>query len=140
MEEALFGRLKMNVIYEGSTSYKGKRSLTVDVLAHDHDHTVYIVKIVYELTREAVRDLLKIIEEFPKFFPLFANRTIYGMIGAYKIPKELRDEVQQEGFYLARVADGVFRLQVPRGFKPKAFEPATKARPKTFRGGQRQSQ
>ncbi|MGH9938802.1 MAG: hypothetical protein ACREAM_21385 [Blastocatellia bacterium] len=133
MENILFGQLKMSVISEGAAAYKGRRRLAVDVLAYDNDNTVCIVKIVYTLRRDDISQILETIEEFPKFFRLFAGRAIYGIIAAHNIPKELRDEVLNEGFYLARVGDGIFRLQVPRGFKPKAFEPTIKARHKSHR-------
>jgi hypothetical protein len=42
-------------------------------------------------------------------------------LAAVDISDELKQQVLQAGFYLARIHDEVFELDVPANFKPKAY-------------------
>src|SRR5262249_22981047 len=95
----------------------------IDVMAYDNGsrNELYIVEVKSHLTREGIDQILKTIEEFPKFFGAHRDRTVYGIIAAVDIPQNIRAEVLKQGLYLARIHDGEFELLTPRNFKPRAF-------------------
>jgi hypothetical protein len=123
MEKILRERFKMNVVTPRATSSVNGRMIEIDVMAYDHGsrNELYIVEVKSHLTREGIDQILKTIEEFPKFFPTHRDRTVYGILAAVDIPLNLRAEVLKKGLYLARIHDGTFELLTPRNFQPRAF-------------------
>jgi hypothetical protein len=129
MEKVFYGDFGLDVVQPRARSRQNGRTMEIDVLAHDHpggSKDVYIIEVKSHLTEEGIEQIKKKIDEFPKFFPWAYDRTIYGVIAAVDIPDNVRDKVLKEGLYLARISDGTFTMQVPRGFKPKAFFPSSK--------------
>lgn len=123
MEKILRDRFKMDVVTPRATSRLNGRTVEIDVMAYDNGsrNELYIVEVKSHLTREGIDQILKTIEEFPKFFGAHRDRTVYGIIAAVDIPLNLRAEVLKKGLYLARIHDGTFELLAPKGFKPRAF-------------------
>jgi hypothetical protein len=123
MEKILRDHFKMNVVLPRATSSLNGRMIEIDVMAYDNGslNELYIVEVKSHLTKEGIDQILKTIEEFPKFFPLHKDRTVYGIIAAVDIPLNLRAEVLKEGLYLARIHDGTFELLTPSNFQPRAF-------------------
>jgi hypothetical protein len=119
---------KMDVVAPRSKARQNGHTLEIDVLAYDNGslNEAYVVEVKSHLTREGIEQMLKTIEQFPKFFGAHSHRTIYGVIAAVDIPDNLRAEVLKKGLYLARIHDGEFELLTPRGFKPATFGPAAK--------------
>lgn len=126
MERVLRRQFGMNIVNPRAKASKNGRMLEIDVLAYDNGdrNEAYLVEVKSHLTSEGIEQMLKTLEEFPKFFLPLANRKIYGIIAAIDIPENLRNEVANKGLYLARISDGTFRLETPRGFKPKDFSAA----------------
>ncbi len=123
MEKILRDRFNMDVVTPRATSRLNGRVIEIDVMAYDNGsrNELYIVEVKSHLTREGIDQILKTIEEFPKFFGAHRDRTVYGIIAAVDIPQNLRAEVLKEGLYLARIHDGTFELLTPKDFKPRAF-------------------
>jgi hypothetical protein len=123
MEKILRDRFNMDVVTPRATSRLNGRTIEIDVMAYDNGsrNELYIVEVKSHLTREGIDQILKTIEEFPRFFGAHRDRTIYGIIAAVDIPLNLRAEVLKKGLYLARIHDGTFELLTPKNFKPRAF-------------------
>jgi len=123
MEKILRDRFNMDIVTPRATSRLNGRMIEIDVMAYDNGsrNELYIVEVKSHLTREGIDQILKTIEEFPKFFGAHRDRTVYGIIAAVDIPQNLRAEVLKEGLYLARIHDGAFELLTPKNFKPRAF-------------------
>jgi len=49
------------------------------------------------------------------------DKAVYGILASVDLPAELRERVLKAGFYVARIHDEVFELDVPANFKPKAY-------------------
>ncbi len=139
MEKILHNQFKMNVVTPRAKGYLNGRTLEIDVLAYDDGarNEAYLVEVKSHLTPEGIEQMLKTIEQFPKFFRPHRDRTIYGVIAAVQIPDNLRAEVMKKGLYLARIHDGEFELLTPRGFKPTPFAPATRQNGKSGSGQKR---
>jgi hypothetical protein len=124
MEKVFYRDFGLNIVNPRAKARLNGRTLEIDVLAFDsrgERNEVYIVEVKSHLTEEGIEQILKTIEDFPKFFSHLSDRKIYGIIAAVDIPENLRKEVLRKGLYLARISDDTFKLQVPPGFKPKAF-------------------
>ncbi|MGH9842741.1 MAG: DUF3782 domain-containing protein [Blastocatellia bacterium] len=124
MESVLKNQFGLNGVFPRAKLHQNGETLEIDVLAYDtkgENDSVFLVEVKSNLTRGAVEQLLKTIERFPKFYPNLADRKLFGIVAAVYIPDDLRDVVFKKGLYLARISDDTFRLQVPAGFKPKAF-------------------
>ena len=123
MEKILRDRFNMDVVTPRATSRLNGRMIEVDVMAYDNGsrNELYVVEVKSHLTREGIDQILKTIEEFPRFFGAHRDRTVYGIIAAVDIPQNIRAEVLKEGLYLARIHDGEFELLTPKNFKPRAF-------------------
>src|SRR5262245_24014950 len=123
MEKILRDRFNMDIVTPRATSRLNGRMIEIDVMAYDNSsrNELYIVEVKSHLTREGIDQILKTIEEFPKFFPTHRDRTVYGILAAVDIPLNLRIEVLKEGLYLARIHDGTFELLTPKNFQPRAF-------------------
>jgi hypothetical protein len=123
MEKILRDRFKMDVVTPRATSRLNGRMIEIDVMAYDNGsrNELYIVEVKSHLTQEGIDQILKTIEEFPRFFAAHRDRTIYGIIAAVDIPLNLRTEVMKKGLYLARIHDGTFELLTPKNFKPRSF-------------------
>ncbi len=124
MEKVFYGDFGLDVVQPRARRRKNGRTLEIDVLAYDYAgdrKEAYIVEVKSHLTEEGIEQILKTIEDFPKFFSHLSDRKIYGVIAALDIPENLRKKVLRKGLYLARISDDTFRLQVSPDFKPKAF-------------------
>jgi hypothetical protein len=130
MEKVFYGDFGLDVVQPRARSRQNGRTMEIDVLAYDHPgggKDVYIIEVKSHLTEDGIRQIKETIEQFPKFFPWAYDRAIYGVIAAVDAPDNMRERVLKEGLYLARISDGTFTMQVPPGFKPKAFHPNGKA-------------
>jgi len=137
MEKILRDRFKMEIVTPRATAGLNGRMIEIDVMAYDNGsrNELYIVEVKSHLTREGIDQILKTIEEFPKFFGAHRDRTVYGIIAAVDIHLNLRAEVLKKGLYLARIHDGTFELLTPKDFKPRAF-----TTPPEQNGGQKGNQ
>ncbi len=123
MEKILYNQFNMDVVTPRAKARLNGRTIEIDVMAYDNGsrNELYIVEVKSHLTREGIDQILKTIEEFPKFFSAHRDRTVYGIIAAVDIPQNIRAEVLKQGLYLARIHDGEFELLTPKNFKPRAF-------------------
>lgn len=126
MEKVFYSDFGLDVVQPRARSRQNGRTMEIDVLAYDHpggSKEVYVIEVKSHLSEKGIEQIMETIEEFPKYFPWGRDRVIYGVIAAVDIPDNVRNKVLKEGLYLARISDGTFTMQVPRGFKPKAFFP-----------------
>ena len=116
---------KFNMQFVGANVDKkidGKK-LELDVLAYSNGtlNQVMIVEIKTNLTSTAIKQLESNVKQFREFFPEHNDKVVYGVIAASKAREKEIKAVLNAGFYFAAVNEGLFSIQVPKGFKPKAF-------------------
>lgn len=123
MEKILRKRFGMEVISPRVKSIKGDKILELDVLAYANSekNEVYIVEIKSHLHHRELEQVLKIMEEFPKFFPEHKDKKLYGIIAAIDVSEDMKQRVLKEGLYLALIQDDQFKLQTPKNFQPHRF-------------------
>jgi hypothetical protein len=122
MEKILGQRFGMDVVAPRVRARRNGHSMEVDVLAYSHSNDqVFVVEVKSHLREEALDQLRRILKEFREFFPEHKDKKLFGILAAVDAPDRVRDKALREGFYLARIHDGQFELQVPDGFQPHAF-------------------
>jgi len=125
MRKLLEERFGMNVIAPRVLARRNGHHLELDVLAYsngDRDE-VYIVEIKSHLREDGLQQMLRILEEFPRFFPEHRDKELYGILATVDAPEDLEAEVLKHGIYLARIHGDVFELRVPEDFQPRSFQP-----------------
>jgi hypothetical protein len=120
MQRVLFERFRMDVVMPRVHAHRNGRVLELDALAYSESNA-YVVEVKSHLREEAIDQLRKILQEFRDFFPMHQDKKVYGILAAVDTPDDVRDKALREGFYLARIHDGQFEMQVPDGFQPRAF-------------------
>lgn len=122
MTKILGKRFGMDVIAPGLLSRKNGTAMELDVFAWSKNRDeAYVVEVKSHLRDEALDQMRKTLQEFRGYFPDYAEKKLYGIIAAVHIPERMRERVLKEGFYLARIHDGQFELEVPNDFQPREF-------------------
>ena len=123
MERLLRERFGMEVISPSVRVTKDGRHLEIDTLAYANGeiNAAYLVEVKSHLREEAIDQLSTLLEQFRAFFPEHRDKRLYGILAAVDASPAMRDRALRKGFYVARIHDAVFELDVPEGFQPRVF-------------------
>ena len=123
METILRQRFGMEVISPSVRVSKDGKHLEIDVLAYTNGqlNTAYIVEVKSHAREESISQLKSILQRFRNFFPEHKDKKLYGILAAVHLSSELREKILQEGFYVARIHDQVFELDIPDNFQPRLY-------------------
>jgi len=97
--------------------------MEIDVLAYANSsvNEVYVVEVKSHVREESIQQLQKIIDNFDRFFPEHKDKKLFGILAAVDLSASLRQRILDLGFYVAKIKDDLFSLDVPEGFKAKAY-------------------
>ncbi len=123
METILRQRFGMEVISPSVRVSKEGQHLEIDVLAYTNGelNIAYIVEVKSHAREESITQLKSILQRFRRFFPEHKDKKLYGILAAVHVSPELREKILQEGFYVARIHDQVFELDIPDNFQPQTY-------------------
>ena len=123
MERLLRERFGMEVVSPSVRVSKGGRHLEIDTLAYANGeiNAAYLVEVKSHLREEAIGQLRTLLKQFRDFFPEHRDKRLFGILATVDSSAALRERALREGFYVARIHDSVFELDVPADFRPKAF-------------------
>jgi thymidylate synthase len=123
MERLLRERFGMEVVSPSVRVSKGGRHLEIDTLAYANGevNAAYLVEVTSHLREEGIDQLSTLLEQFRDFFPEHRDKRLYGILAAVDASPALRERALRKGFYVARIHDAVFELDVPEGFQPRVF-------------------
>jgi len=123
MTKILTDRFGMEVISPSVRVKKQGENMEIDVLAYANSEVneAYVVEVKSHAREEAIDQLRSILERFRRFFPEHKDKAVYGILAAVDLSDELRERILKAGFYVARIHEEVFELDVPANFKPKAY-------------------
>jgi len=123
MTKILSERFGMEVISPSVRVKKQGENMEIDVLAYANSEVneAYLVEVKSHAREEAIEQLRSILERFRRFFPEHKDKAVYGILAAVDLSDELRERILKAGFYVARIHEEVFELDVPANFKPKAY-------------------
>ncbi|WP_430014461.1 DUF3782 domain-containing protein [Microcystis ichthyoblabe FBCC-A1114] len=123
METILRQRFGMEVISPSVRVSKDGKHLEIDVLAYTNGelNTAYIVEVKSHAREESITQLKSILQRFRSFFSEHKDKKLYGILASVDLSNELREKILQEGFYVARIHDQVFELDIPDNFQPRPY-------------------
>jgi hypothetical protein len=123
METILRQRFGMEVISPSVRVSKDGQHLEIDVLAYTNGelNTAYIVEVKSHAKEESITQLKSILQRFRRFFSEHKDKKLYGILAAVDLSPGLREKILQEGFYVARIHDQVFELDIPDNFQPRLY-------------------
>jgi hypothetical protein len=123
METILRQRFGMEVVSPSVRVSKDGKHLEIDVLAYTNGelNTAYIVEVKSHAREESITQLKSILQRFRSFFPEHKDKKLYGILASVDLSNELREKILQEGFYVARIHDQVFELDIPDNFQPRLY-------------------
>lgn len=123
MTKILMQRFGMTFVAPRVRIRKNGRSIELDVLAYSNAgiNEAYIVEVKSHLREEALDQMRRMLADFREFFPEHSDKKVYGIIAAVDISGPVQEKALREGFYLARIHDGQFELEVPSDFQPRAY-------------------
>jgi hypothetical protein len=123
METILRQRFGMEVVSPSVRVSKDGKHLEIDVLAYTNGelNTAYIVEVKSHAREESITQLKSILQRFRIFFPEHKDKKLYGILASVDLSNELREKILQEGFYVARIHDQVFELDIPDNFQPRPY-------------------
>jgi len=122
MSKILTERFGMEVVSPSVRASKQGQHMEIDVLAYANSEVneAYVVEVKSHVREEAIDQLRSILERFRQFFPEHKDKAVFGILAAVDLSDELRQRILKAGFYVARIHDSIFELDVPANFKPKA--------------------
>jgi len=123
METILRQRFGMKVVSPSVRASEDGQHLEIDVLAYTNGelNTAYIVEVKSHAREESITQLKSILQRFRSFFPEHKDKKLYGILASVDLSSELREKILQEGFYVARIHDQVFELDIPDNFQPRLY-------------------
>jgi hypothetical protein len=123
METILRQRFGMEVVSPSVRVSKDGQHLEIDVLAYTNGqlNTAYIVEVKSHAKEESITQLKSILQRFRSFFSEHKDKKLYGILAAVDLSPGLREKILQEGFYVARIHDQVFELDIPDNFQPQIY-------------------
>jgi len=123
METILRQRFGMEVVSPSVRVSKNGQHLESDVLAYTNGelNTAYIVEVKSHAKEESITQLKSILQRFRSFFSEHKDKKLYGILAAVDLSPGLREKILQEGFYVARIHDQVFELDIPDNFQPQIY-------------------
>ena len=98
-------------------------SIEMDAFGYENStvNTAVIVEIKSHLREDAIEQIERIMEDFPRFFPDHADKKLYGIIACVHAPDNIKNLLRKKGIYLAVLHDEVFELHDFKNFTPKDF-------------------
>lgn len=123
MERILRQQFGMEVVSPSVRVKRGGEEVEIDTLAYANSdiNRAYLVEVKSHPRAESIAQIKKLLGKFRDFFPEHRDKTVFGILAAVDITPELRRRALDEGLYVARIHDGVFTMDTPEDFRPKAW-------------------
>jgi hypothetical protein len=119
----LYDKFKADYVTTNLEKHKKDDTIEIDIFAYSNSlrNEAFIVEVKSTLNNDALIQLKNNLKKFRGFFPEHSDKKLYGIISAIKATQKMIDKVNNHGFYFASVIDGFFKIEIPKGFKPKVF-------------------
>jgi len=123
MERILRQQFGMEVVSPSVRVKRGGEEVEIDTLAYANSdiNRAYLVEVKSHPRAESIVQIKKLLGKFRDFFPEHRDKTVFGILAAVDITPELRRRALDEGLYVARIHDGVFSMDTPEDFRPRAW-------------------
>ena len=82
---------------------------------------VWVVEVKSHLREEGIAQMLRILHDFRRCFPLHSGRQVFGILAVVSATEEVKRQVLESGLHFACIQDELFALEVPEGFQAWSF-------------------
>lgn len=127
VEKLLFEDFGATSFSQNFRARKGGDSLELDAVAtkekEGEPKASWVIEVKRRASVEAVEQLLRHLEQLPKFAPSFRGQELFGVLAAVGVPEAAKQKALKEGIYVLRISDELVRLDVPKGFRPRSYRP-----------------
>ena len=103
--------------------HKDGRKEEYDILAYSNDKIDrgMIVEIKSNLRKEDIVQMKRKMDGVFQLLPEHRNKTFQGMIACVSGSADLKQQVIENGWYLAHIGDDLFELETPENFVAKTY-------------------
>ena len=124
MEKVLRERFGMEFVSTRVKKRKNGRTIELDVLAYSNSKSndLYVVEVKSRLREEGCEQLLRLLSDFPRFFPEHRDKRLFGILACVDGTEGVEKRILRSGIYLAKIHDETFSIRVPEGFVPKSYQ------------------
>jgi hypothetical protein len=101
----------------------GERHIELDVraIANGMRNILVVIEVKNNLNQQELQKMQAKMQHVREFFPEYADKKLYGVIAALHCAKSMEEKTLKAGFYLARMSEKSFTMNVPMEFVPKEF-------------------
>jgi Protein of unknown function (DUF3782) len=101
----------------------GERMIELDAFGYLNGevNSAYVVEVKDIVKERHVEQMLRILADFPDFFPQHASKHLYGIIAGIGASDDVQRMMSSAGLYYADITDNVFSLASPPDFIGKDF-------------------
>ncbi len=123
LERILMEDLGLDTVLMRVTKRRNGTNMRIDVLGYTNSkmNTAVVVEVKSTLRDDDIRDFIKTLKEFPKFFPEHKDKKVFGMLAAVSISPEQQTVLEKHGVYVVRIKNDVFKIISSKKFAPKDF-------------------
>ena len=104
--------------------YNGE-TMEVDILAtgrmNKRENVIIFIEAKTDPTQRDIKDEIKHIGEFPKFFNEYRGRCVIGAIAGMKITKGVKEYAEKKGFYVLAPSGDTMAILNKKEFKPRIW-------------------
>lgn len=104
----------------------GDRMIELDDFGYRNGdvNAAYVVEVKDIVKERHVEQMLRILADFPDFFPEHADKHLYGIIAGIGASDDVKRMIASAGLYYADITDNIFTLVSPPEFAGKDFRKA----------------
>ncbi len=101
----------------------GERMIELDDFGYRNGdiNAAYVVEVKDIVKERHVEQMLRILADFPDFFPEHAEKHLYGIIAGIGASDDVQRMIAGAGLYYADITDNIFTLVSPHDFVGKDF-------------------
>ncbi len=124
MTKLLKNQFGMDTVCRNALSRKKKETLEIDVLGYANGtvNRVCVVEVKSIVDESALEQLENTLKQFSHFFPEHKGKELVAFLAGVSVSNDVAKKIIERGYYLASTAHDIFKLQVPKGFKPKKMK------------------
>nr|VFK43046.1 MAG: hypothetical protein BECKSD772F_GA0070984_11353 [Candidatus Kentron sp. SD]VFK48187.1 MAG: hypothetical protein BECKSD772E_GA0070983_11163 [Candidatus Kentron sp. SD]VFK80207.1 MAG: hypothetical protein BECKSD772D_GA0070982_10931 [Candidatus Kentron sp. SD] len=123
MKKLLRERFHMEFIVPRVEITRNGKNMELDVFGYSNGslNRAVVVEVKSRLDQEGIEQMDRIMARFDEFLPEHSDKRRFGIVAAVDCSPEMKNQVRQRGFYLARIQDELFVLDSPESFRPRYF-------------------
>ena len=123
LEEIFQRHFGVDQILPGRRFRKGGDELELELIGavNGQRRTVLAAEVKSHLNEQELAKFVRNLRRFFHFLPQFKGYKLLGILAAVDCSQEMEKMAQAQGIYVARMHGDIFRLKVPRSFKPRDF-------------------